>query len=102
MPAIKLRLNDIDRQLWEIDENLQRVDLSPAQEAEHLKRRAELWEAREVVGEVRPKPQGGRPPGFASDTAAATGKSKRSINRAIHRAENIEPDVMEAVQGTSA
>ena len=35
------------------------------------------------------------PGGFASETAAATGKSKSTINQAIHRAENIEPDVME-------
>ena len=67
-----------------------------------------MWEARETGGTIRPTslsdgrnagPQ--HTEGFASETAAATGKSKRDINRAIHRAENIEPDVMELVQGTT-
>ena len=107
IPAIKLHMDDIDRQLWEIDENLQRANLTPAEEADHLKRRAELWEARETAGTNCPTslsdgraagPQHAE--GFASETAAATGRSKRDINRAIARAENIESDVMEAVQGT--
>ena len=34
IPAIKLYMDDIDRQLWEIDENLQRANLTPAEEAE--------------------------------------------------------------------
>jgi hypothetical protein len=32
------------RELWEIDENLIRAGLTPAQEAKHLERRKELWE----------------------------------------------------------
>ena len=46
IPAIYLYLNDIDRQLWEIDDNLQQAILTQTQEAEHLKRRGDLWEAR--------------------------------------------------------
>ncbi len=46
IPAIYIYLNDIDRQLWEIDDNLQQAILTQTQEAEHLKRRGDLWEAR--------------------------------------------------------
>ena len=100
IPAIQLYLDDIDRQLWEIDENLQRANLTPAEEADHLKRRAELWEARETAGTNCPTslsdgrasgPQHEK--GFASETSESTGRDKRTIQRAIHRAENIEPDV---------
>ena len=101
-------MNDIDRQLWEIDENLQRANLTPSQEADHLKRRKELRDARETAGRTSPTslPDGRtagpqHAEGFASETAATTGMSKRTINQAIHRAENIAPDVMEAVQGTT-
>jgi hypothetical protein len=37
--------SEIDRQLWEIDENLMRAELSPTEMAEHLARRKELWAA---------------------------------------------------------
>ena len=72
---------DIDRQLWEIDENLMRAELSPTEMAEHLAKREELWEMRETqVGKVCPpeKPVGNKSPpkqkkGFAADTAEKTG-----------------------------
>jgi ParB-like chromosome segregation protein Spo0J len=32
----------IDREMWGIDENLSRAELTPAEEADHLKRRKEL------------------------------------------------------------
>jgi len=35
-------LDDIDRQLWEIDENLMRAELGPAEMAQHTAKRAEL------------------------------------------------------------
>ena len=53
-----------------------------------------------VSGELRPKLREGRPEGFASETSKKTGRSKRSINEAIHRAEKIAPDVRQAVVGT--
>ena len=38
--------------------------------------------------------------GFAAETAAATGKSKRSINRALQRAQAVAPEVKAEIQGT--
>lgn len=90
--------DDIDAQLWEIDENLARAELSPAEVAEHTARRKALWDQRKVSGQVDPKPQGGRPKGFAQSTAEATGRSKRDINRAVARGEKIAPDVLERIK----
>ncbi len=91
---------EIDRQLWEIDENLMRAELSPTEMAEHLARRKVLWGQREVSGQVGPKPQGGRPTEFASETAETTGVPKRSINRALSRAKAIPADIRAIIKYT--
>lgn len=93
---------DIDRDLWEIDENLCRSELTEAEEAQHLARRKELWEAREAnkVEQLIPVSGGRGNKGFASETAKVTGETKQSINRKIARAEKIEPEVLEQVRGT--
>lgn len=83
--------NDVDAQLWEIDENLARAELTIEQKREHLKRRKELWEARQKeirVGNKCPPEIGYKKPpaaekGFAAETAAATGLSKRRINQLL-------------------
>jgi ParB-like chromosome segregation protein Spo0J len=85
-------------ELWEIDENLMRAELSPSQQAEHLARRKEVWEALEVSGKISPK--GGRPEGFASQTAKASGVDKKTVTTAIRRASAIGPDI-KLVAGTS-
>lgn len=40
-------LSETDRELWEIDENLVRAELTTAEKREHLKRRKEVWERRQ-------------------------------------------------------
>ncbi len=92
--------DEIDRQLWEIDENLIRSELTPTQEAEHLAKRKELWGARRVSGQIVPKPQGGRPQGFAGETADATGVSRKQVNRAVARAEKVTEEVRDEIRGT--
>ncbi len=98
---------DWDRQLWEIDENLMRAELSEGERGEHLLRRKQIFEAKreqarredELAGTKSPtKPQHER--GFASDTAEQTGLTKRHINRSIRRAERIAPDVRETIRTT--
>jgi len=101
--CIFVNLDDLDRQLWEIDENLMRAELGPAEMAEHLKLRKVSWDKRqskEVSGQVDPKPQGGRPEGFAKDTEDKTGTSKRTTNRAVARGEAIPADVLARIRGT--
>ncbi len=101
-------LPEIDRQLWEIDENLMRAELSPTEMAEHLARREKLWAEREnQVGKVCPpeKPVGYKSPpeqqkGFAADTAEKTGMSKRAVNLATSRANSIPSDIRDTIKGT--
>jgi hypothetical protein len=98
VPCFFVDMDEIDRELWEIDENLMRAGLSPAEEAAHLARRKELFEARNVGGENFPtKPQHQK--GFAQDTAEKTGSDKSGVNKKLARAEAI-PDI-ERVAGTS-
>lgn len=96
-------LDEIDRQIWEIDENLIRNALTPSQEAQHIKRRQELWMLRqESSGKTSPTAGGGAPgenKGFAAETEDLTGRSKRMTNLALSRAE-VPADVMDRIQGT--
>jgi ParB-like chromosome segregation protein Spo0J len=99
-------LNELDRELWEIDENLMRAELTPVQQAEHLKRRKEIWEAKHQsmqdapIESKREDGKGHRAEGFASDTAEKTGVDKTTINRAISRAEKIPESIREKIEGT--
>ncbi len=96
--CIFVDLDDLDRQLWEIDENLMRAELGPAETATHLKRRKELFEAK--GGKSSPTLGGEQKIGFAKDTEAKTGTLKRTTNQALARATAIPPDVMAKIAGT--
>ena len=79
--------------------------MSPAEEAAHLKRRKEIWAELqsaqvEPVESKRADGRGHRQAEFAKDTSARSGKSKPTINRAIHRAEALGDDITR-VKGTS-
>lgn len=95
-------------ELWEIDENLARAELSPAEEAVYLKRRQQIWTAihgETQVAKVSPPEIGNKKPppqtrGFAADTAEKTGRHKSGINQKIRRAEQLGPAI-EKVKGTS-
>lgn len=94
----------LQAELIEIDENLCRSELSPAQRTAAIKRRKEIWEAlhpaERVSAQLEPKPMGGRPTEFASETAKVTGEAKSSINRHLARAEALGDD-LPRVAGTS-
>ncbi len=92
---------EIDRQLWEIDENLMRAELSPSEMAEHLARREDLWGKRNSAQTLRDIKGPGRPKGFASETADATGVSKRAIQLATSRAKSIPADIRDTIKGTA-
>lgn len=105
--ALKLKWTEIDcfvandsalhTELWEIDENLMRAELSPAEEAVFLKRRKEIWEALNNGNSV---PTIGRPREFAQDASEKVGRTKRSINEHVRRAEILGDDI-ERVRGTA-
>ncbi len=83
-----------------LDENLVRAELTPTEMADHLARREELWGRREVSTQVALKPKGGRPRGFAQETADATGVSHDTVSRAVSRAKAIPGDIRAIIKGT--
>jgi hypothetical protein len=96
-----LPADDIDAKLWEIDENLARSELTPAEIADHMTRRKKLWAEKQAqVVQVAPPTKPQHQKKFAAETAASTGRDKSTITRAVARGENIAPDVLQAVKGT--
>ena len=76
-------------EMWEIAENLHRLDLTKEQRDDHIRRYAELLEARKEVSPqdaVQPKsgPQGGRPKSIARQIADETGLSDDTVRRALN------------------
>ncbi len=98
--AVFTDANEIDRQLWEIDENLIRSELTATQQAEHLAKRRELWEARRESGTSCPTLTGRGNKQFAAETSDKTGVPKRTVNRAVSRAEGVTKEVRDTIRGT--
>jgi ParB family chromosome partitioning protein len=103
---------DIERELIEIDENVARVDLSPATQAIYLGRRCELYELLHGPAKARCAHAANRAmgkgdvsanlaPTFAAATAAVTGAAERSIQRSVARSAALGPETLKRVSGTS-
>jgi len=99
------------REEIEIAENLIRAELSPAERASHYKRLKEIYETKHP--ETRKGAQGGGRAGkgtrrrtgsakssFSAATAGKTGRSKRSIEREVRRADQLG-DELQRIRGTS-
>jgi hypothetical protein len=90
--------SELDAQLWEIDENLRRAELTELERAEHLRQRKAIYEElhpQSRHGGLPEAPGGGKAKtanvaGFATDTAIKTGIAERTIRRDIRRAKNID------------
>ncbi len=99
-------VDDLRAELMEIDENLARSELSPAEEAAHIARRKAIYE------ELNPETKHGgnqAPSGkffhtdkasFVQETASASGKTDRAIRMAAARGRELGPDIQRIV-GTS-
>jgi len=116
VPAFVLDMNDVDRDLWEIDENLIRAELTELERAEHIKQRKVLYLLKHPEtkhgGDHGNQHTGGKkrerqvanigdlatPVCFVKDTAVKTGMSERDVQRAVHRAEAIDEPVKEAIR----
>ena len=79
---------------------LMRADLSPTEMAEHLAKREELWGKRNTAQSLRDIKGPGQPKGSASETAEATGVSKRAVQLATSRAKEIPSDIRDQIKGT--
>jgi len=99
-------VDDLHAELMEIDENLARSELSPAEEAAHIARRKAIYE------EIHPETKHGgnqSPSGkffhtdkasFVQETASASGKTDRAIRMAAARGRVLGSDINRIV-GTS-
>lgn len=82
--------DEIDAELWEISENLHRLDLSKEQRDEHIRRYAELLEARrskvkpDRVSDFKEVGAGRGNKGIAAEIAVETGLSQRTVRRALN------------------
>lgn len=92
--CIEIDDNGLKAEMWEIAENLHRLDLTKEQRDEHIRRYAELVaQSREVSPQTaeQPKsgPRGGRPKSVARQVADATGLSDDTVRRALNPVRNI-------------
>jgi hypothetical protein len=104
-------MDEIDAELWEIDENLCRAELTEVEKAQHLARRKVLFEKRplkipdflkrdnsvQTLDKTPGRPKTGD---FAREVASMTGESKSSVHNAVSRGEKIAPDVLDDIKGT--
>lgn len=94
--CIEVEDDPIAAELWELSENLHRLDLTKDQRDEHIRRYAELLEKRREVSRqngAKPEstPIGGRPKGVAREIADETGVSVRTVQRALNPKPVPEP-----------
>ncbi len=97
--AFVMKGDALDREMWQIDENLSRRSLKIFEQAKHLKRRKEIYEAK--GGRIPPTFDSGQNMGFAKDTEKKTGTPKRRLNELINLAEKIPDDVEKQIRGTA-
>jgi len=102
-------IGELFAELTMIDENLCRSELGPADRARQTARRKQIYEeihpetaqgspgVSRQVGDTRERSEA---PRFTEDTAQASGKSERTVQRDAERGEKISPDVLALVRGT--
>jgi len=112
IPCLVVRMDELTRQLWEIDENLLRAELTELELSEHLAARKVIYEQlhpetrQHVAGAMAANAAMGRGDAtensavasFTADTADKTGLSDRSIRQSIYRAEKIALDVRDEIR----
>ncbi len=90
--CVELDDDAIKAEMWELAENLHRLDLTKEQRDEHIRRYAELLDAQrelqprqsDAIESKRDDGRGHRPQGVASQVAQDTGLSVRTVQRALN------------------
>ena len=106
--------DDLHAELAMIDENLCRAELSPSDRARQTARRKEIYEelhpetaagAAQAAGMNaslgRGRQLGGDVDRFTTETAAATGRSERAVQRDAERGSKVIDEVLDLIRGTS-
>lgn len=89
--------------LWEIDENFARSELTDAQRAEHHVRREDILKRKGLVsahGGARKQDDKLSSCSYADQAAASLGVDKRTVQRDLARGKKIDADVLAQVSGT--
>jgi N6-adenosine-specific RNA methylase IME4/ParB-like chromosome segregation protein Spo0J len=98
-------LDDDEAKLVEIDENLIRADLTPAERALHIARRKELYEQQHPKTKRPAGPGRGKQnrsqieSGFVKDTSAKTRRGRSTVARDVTRANKVP--VLKQIVGTT-
>lgn len=113
IPATVVDLDEADRHLAEIDENLIRNELSDLERAEHIAARKGWYEAKHPEAAAGSKRAAGMriaagrghvgaesAPTFAADTALRTRRSERTVQEDVQIGESIPEDVRDAIRDT--
>ena len=114
--ALVLDLDDLHRELAEIDENLVREDLTQLERSEYSARRKRVYEA--IHPQTKPvnirggpgrghktNPESGsvsRTPAFVDDTASKTHRSRAAIAADVQIAESIPDKVRDTLRDTAS
>lgn len=110
VPANVVDLDDLHRELVEIDENLESSPLTTLERAEHHLRRKEIYEA--LHPEARPVAERGGPGrgkktmadsatvSFAEDAAAKSGVAARTVREDVQIADQIAEDVRDLIRSS--
>lgn len=97
-------MTELDRQLWEIDENLIRAELTELERGEHLARRKDIYIARHPEtrqgGTGRAGYKNDNLSSFSEDAATKIGVTERTVERSVRRAEKICGKAKELIRGT--
>lgn len=88
---------ELDAELWEIDENLMRSELTEMERARALARRKEIYEIKHPEtrhGGDRKSDQAEKisTRSFATDAAAKTGKTERAVRNSVRIGERLTPE----------
>jgi ParB-like chromosome segregation protein Spo0J len=109
--AVYIEADELKRELIEIDENLCRAELRPADQAVAISRRKAIYEKlnpetahggdRKSAEAKSTRQNGDLNDRFSKDTADRTGLSERTIQRNAERARKIGEDNLRKIAGTS-
>ena len=93
-----------DAELWEIDENLARGELTDAQRADHHSRRKIILEARGLAqsngGDRRSDERKAHLKSYADQASQAFGAHPATVRKDVRRGDKISPDVLADVSGS--
>jgi ParB/RepB/Spo0J family partition protein len=95
IPARVVTLDEVDRHLWTISENLHRTDLTPLERAEHIAEWIRLTKAKADASQVGTHEKAGQKPGGVNAAARELGVSKSAAHRAV-RVAGITPEAKKA------